>query len=97
MSLFLGMTSQEDLEKGRLACLGWMLDAQDHTINEIMTSSKGFGLEYTASSDAYSQIYSQDDQFVNNLRNAQLQKNSELPDYYLSSEWVKKKAEKRGL
>lgn len=92
MGLYFGMDSKAELEQGRLACLGWMVDAQDHSVNEIMTASKGFGLEYAMGADSYTQIYPQDEQFVEKLKESQVKRGSDLPDHFLSSSWVEKKA-----
>jgi hypothetical protein len=92
MALYFGMDSKAELEQGRLACLGWMLDSQDHSINEIMTASKGFGLKYVMGADSYSQIYPQDEQFVEKLKESQVKRGSDLPIHFLSKQWVEKKA-----
>ncbi len=92
MGIYFGMDSKEDLQKGRLACLGWMLDSKDHSINEIMTASKGFGFEYVTSPQSYAQIYPEDEHFVDNVRQAQISRGSDLPDHFLSEDWAKKKA-----
>ncbi|CRX37465.1 hypothetical protein [Estrella lausannensis] len=92
MGLYFGMDSKAELEQGRLACLGWMVDAQDHSVNEIMTASKGFGLEYKMGADSYTQIYPQDENFVEKLKESQIKRGSDLPDHFLSQEWVEKKA-----
>jgi hypothetical protein len=93
MGMFLGMSSFGEMEKGRLACLGWMLDATDHSMNEIMTASTGFGFEYIPSPTSYTQIYSQDEDFVSKLQDAQKSKDSNLPETFLSEEHVRQKAE----
>jgi hypothetical protein len=92
MAMYFGMTTKQELEKGRLACLGWMLETQDHTINEIMTSSLGFGLSYTPSPTSYSEIYSEDNLFTHQIQQEQIARNTNLPDYYLSAEWALRKS-----
>jgi len=92
ISMYFGMTNFKELEQGRLACLGWMmLDAVDHSVNEIMTSSKGFGFDYTPSPTSYRQIYSQDPGFIGKLETAQESRNTLLPDNCLSQDYVLKK------
>ena len=74
-----------------------MVDGEDHSINEIMTSAKGFGLNYTPSPQGYQDIYPQDEEFIKKLEKAQLANGSELPDKCLTQEYALKKAKKLGL
>ena len=41
---YLGMDSEKDMKKIRLAMLAWMLPARDHSFYEIMTSATQYGL-----------------------------------------------------
>lgn len=68
-----------------VACMGWMIDAKDHSAHEILTSAKSFELEYTAGPDSYLQIRPEDDVFLDKLKQAQAARGFKMPDEYLSS------------
>lgn len=90
MAGILGIQSKEELMALRLAYLPWMSRHEDHTVHEIMTAVKSFGLDYTPSPDFYKQIYPESPVLVDAIQTAQRRRGYELPDYYLSNEYVKK-------
>lgn len=96
MGHFLGMFDGDDKEKtmrdGMVACMGWMIDAKDHTVHEIQMSAKSFGLDYTPGATAYKQIRPGDNQFENELRAAQKKRGYDMPDEMLKGDHVCKKA-----
>jgi hypothetical protein len=96
MGMFFGLSSKHDLEKGRLACCGWMIDAKDHSLNEIMVSSKGFGLDYTPAPDSYRQTYLEEN-FIRDVENRQKTRGYPLPEACLSEEYSTQKARQLGM
>ena len=59
---YLGLDSLPYKEDFRLALLGWMLTANDHSFHEIMGVSKTYGLPYDPGLDAYNHIAPLDEQ-----------------------------------
>ncbi len=83
----------QNMETCRLACLGWMIDAGDHTFHEICSSSKSLGMNYTPAPDSYKQIKTQDKgKFEVALKEAQKRRGYKMPDAYLTQEAVLQKA-----
>lgn len=83
----------QNMEICRLACLGWMIDAGDHTYHEICSSSKSFGMAYTPAPDSYKQIRTGDKgEFEQALKKAQKKRGYNMPDAYLTQEAVLQKA-----
>ncbi|MDF1826819.1 MAG: ADP-ribosyltransferase [Legionellaceae bacterium] len=69
-----------------IACIGWMVDARDHTTHEILVSGKSFGLDYIPGPASYKYIRPGDDAFLTKLRQAQAARGFKMPDEYLSQE-----------
>lgn len=90
MAGIVGITSVEEINRLRLMYLGWMTSCDDHSVDEILTSAKAFGVPYTPAPDYYKQIYPQDPRFVDKVAAGQKKRGYELPDYYLSSEFAAK-------
>lgn len=83
----------QNMEICRLACLGWMIDAGDHTYHEICSSSKSFGMNYTPAPDSYKQIRTEDNgEFEKALKKAQKKRGYNMPDVYLTQEAVLQRA-----
>ncbi len=59
-----------------------------------MTASKGFNLDYRPSQLSYKKIYMQDPQCTEKLQEQQQKRGSDLPDTFLSAEYVQQKAKK---
>lgn len=89
-------TKNQNMEICRLACLGWMIDAGDHTYHEICSSSKSFGMNYTAAPDSYKQIRTGDngefEKALKKAQKAQKARGCHMPDAYLTQEFVLQKA-----
>lgn len=65
-AICLGITNKVDLLSIRLACIGFMTEGLgDHSVHEIMWSSKSFGLKYTPGVRRYLDIY--DKNFLKDL------------------------------
>ena len=78
-----------ELETIRLAYLAFMLPGADHTVHEIMESSKTFGLSYRAGAGYEDYIYPRDSAAIKErLRQLQQARGSELPEYFLSAEYI---------
>lgn len=88
MAGIVGITSEEEINRLRLMYLGWMTSCDDHSVDEILTSAKTFGIPYTPAPDYYKQIYPQDERFVEKVAAEQKRRGLELPDYYLSHGYV---------
>lgn len=96
MSHFLGMFDGENKEKkmrdAMVACMGWMIDANDHTVHEIQMSAKSFGIDYTPGPASYKQIRPGDDVFEKALVAAQKKRGFDMPDDILGEAHVCEKA-----
>ena len=53
---WLGIDSDEDKKALRLAILGWMLPARDHSWYEVMKAAEGYGVPFTDPPDGYADI-----------------------------------------
>lgn len=101
MGHMLGMFNGDSIAKEKamrnamLACMGWMVDAKDHTAHEIQTGAKSFGLAYTAGPDSYKQIRPDDAEFIEKLKIAQERRGFKMPEDYLSAEHVRELARKK--
>jgi hypothetical protein len=73
----------------KLAYLALMIPNLDHSVHEIMASSRSFGMEYV-SGPAYEQyIYPPDeDRFISLLEAEQKHRGEELPSRYLQSDYA---------
>lgn len=89
MAGMVGMTSEEEIRRLRMMYLGWMTSNDDHSVDEILTSTKSFGIPYTPSPDYYKQIYPEDSSFEVKVAAEQQRRGYELPDFYLSNDYVK--------
>ncbi|MBI3220771.1 MAG: hypothetical protein HYZ44_14750 [Bacteroidetes bacterium] len=79
-------TDPGELEKIRLAYLAFMIPNKDHTVHEIMQSSKTYGCEYVAGPGYEQYIYPADrERFIRRLQEAERARGVELPSYYLSA------------
>ena len=76
IALALGVS---DLYDVRLACLGWMLPAGDHTYHEVMAAATEFGLDYTPGPAGYRECAPFDEADLRGLT-----PEGQFPDYYLS-------------
>lgn len=84
---------RKTLEIIRLAYLAFMLPGRDHSVHEIMQSSKTYGLEYVPGPDYEQYIFPRDKQYVKSrLKELQKERGSNLPSYYLSKEFVQSTA-----
>ncbi|MBA3722457.1 MAG: hypothetical protein H0W88_08655 [Parachlamydiaceae bacterium] len=93
----LGFKSKEDLTLGLLACLGGFIKGSNHTSIEVLAAAKSFGFEYNFSADSYKMIDPDNRTSFLELLVAEQKKNRyEMPDYYLSQEYVTKIASKLG-
>ena len=90
--MFDGENKEEKMRDGMIACMGWMIDAKDHTAHEIQTSAKSFGLNYTPGPASYKQIRPSDHQFERDLRDAQQKRGYRMPDEVLNEPHVRKMA-----
>ena len=90
MAGVVGLQSKEDLMALRLAYLPWMSQNEDHSTHEILWALKSYGLEYTPAADYYNQLYPGSKPLVDAIKEAQHKRGYELPDYYLTNEYVKK-------
>jgi hypothetical protein len=79
-----------DLRHVRLALLGWMISAQDHTFDEIMLGCEIFdaALKYEKGLDRYRHL----DPMPESELKAHVAAGSRFPDYYLSEEHKDEKA-----
>lgn len=93
MGVFDGADKEKSMRDALVACVGWMSNEKDHTVHEILTSAKTFGLEYTAGPESYRQIKPGDDEFLEKLREAQGARGFDMPDAYLSAAHVEKLVE----
>ena len=84
MAGIVGMNSKEDLINMRLCYIAWMVSSDDHSLHEIMESSKSFNLEYSAGIDSYKYIYPNHPEFIKALEEEMEKRGFKLPDYYLS-------------
>ncbi len=77
------------LEMIKLAFLGFMVPNTDHSVHEIMQSSKTFGLEYTPGPGYEKDVYPTGGEgFIQKLAQNQSLRGYKLPGYYLSEEYV---------
>ncbi|WP_298623881.1 hypothetical protein [uncultured Legionella sp.] len=90
LGMFEGDAAAKDkaMRDGMVACMGWMVDAKDHTAHEIQTGAKSFGLSYTAGPESYKQIRPGDQEFLDKITTAQAARGFKMPDEYLSAEHV---------
>jgi len=88
MAGVVGITSVEEIKRLRLMYLGWMTSNDDHSVDEIMTSAKSFGVPYTPSPDYYKNIYAENPAFVDMIAAEQTRRGYALPDHYLSKEYA---------
>ncbi len=86
---FLGFNTKEELYAGRLAAMGWLIDSHSHSAHEILFASKSFGLIYEPGPQGYETVYPDDPSFIEKLRAKQKQQGFELPDFYLSGEYIR--------
>lgn len=91
-AVLIGLNTRQDLEQLRLALLGWLIEAQDHSYHEIMMSSKTFGLDYHPSPDSYRDIYPGDADFAKKIERAQGLQGLPMPAECLQVEYVRLKA-----
>ncbi len=94
LSGLLGLHSKNDMELLRLNLIAWMVP-EDHSIHEIMTSSKSFGMPYHPRSDGYKDILSNDSElkkpFMDILSRKLSEKGLRFPEYYLSKDCLTSK------
>jgi len=75
---------EAELQAIKLAYLAFMLPANDHSVHEIMQSSKTFGLPYVAGPSYYQYIFPADQAFIaSELSNLQNLRGSKLPSAYV--------------
>ncbi|MEC7840368.1 MAG: hypothetical protein VX777_10055 [Chlamydiota bacterium] len=96
MAGIVGYHKAEDLYKLRMIYLAWMVGKEDHSYHEVMQSSKSYGLSYTPGPASYKDIKPGDAEFVRKLEEKQKERGFELPDYYLSEDYARKKAKELG-
>ncbi|WP_019506277.1 DUF4157 domain-containing protein [Pleurocapsa sp. PCC 7319] len=87
IAMILGIS---DLNNARLAALGWMLPAHDHTFYEIMQASTEMGLEYVPGPLGYHFIDPLDTSEIE--RNVLVESEGKFPDYFLSDVYKDKLA-----
>ncbi len=90
MGGFVGITlSQKELRVLRLAMIAFMVSGRDHSVHEIMQSSKSFGLEYEPG-PGFERSIAPDfsDRFLSLLRREQDKRGCELPSTYLTAEFA---------
>lgn len=80
----LGLNSKEEMSLARMACLAFFVDTKSHSVYEVMTSSKSFGLKFHPSPDYYKQIDPIETGFLKDLEISQSKRGFKMPDYYLS-------------
>ena len=84
-------TRRLELETIKLAYLAFMLPGRDHSVHEIMQSSKSYGAAYTPGSGYQKYLYPPDKDYVEEkLKEYQITRQSNIPDYYLKEEYVMK-------
>lgn len=84
----LGITSVEEIKRLRMMYLGWMTSSDDHSVDEILTSARSFGIDYTPSPDYYREIYPESPGFERRIAEGQARRGFKLPEYYLSKEYA---------
>ncbi len=78
-----------ELETIKLAYLAFMLPGRDHSIHEILQSSTTFGLDYVPGPGFQQYLYPPDTVYILDKVKEQMRlRESDFPDYYLSSEYV---------
>lgn len=76
---------EKDQEKIKLALLAFMIPNTDHSVHEVLQSTKTFGLEYVPGPGFEKYIYpSGGSQFLEYLRQEQEKRGLHMPSYYLS-------------
>jgi hypothetical protein len=88
LGLFEGSSGPEKMRDAITACMGWMIDAKDHSAHEILTSSKSFGFHYQAGPKSYELIRPGDEELLRSLKEKQMERGFKMPDEYLSLEHV---------
>ncbi len=80
---------QYELETIRMAYLAFMVPGGDHTVHEIMQSGTTYGLPYVAGPGYENYIFPRDGVYVKSeLQALQQKRGSNLPEYYLSEDYV---------
>ena len=91
-----GDHKEKELEQIKLSYLAFMVPNTDHSVHEIMQSTKTFGLDYIPGPGFETYIYpSGGASFIKQLTEAQAKRNYQLPSYYLSREHAEKIAEQQ--
>lgn len=89
---------KRQMETIKLAYLAFMLPGRDHSAHEILQSSKTYGLDYIAGPGYQNFIYGPDNQHITQrIREEQQKRGTDLPDYFLSKEYVLNVAQKMAL
>ncbi len=88
LGVFEGANQEELMRDALVACMGWMVDAHDHSAHEILLSAKSFGLSYTPGPESYKQIRPGDEAFLARLKEAQARRGFKMPDEYLKADYV---------
>lgn len=76
------LLGESDLYQVRLACLGWMIPAMDHTFYEIMVAGKEFGLDYVEGPEGYRSVFPLSEDELLSLTG-----DGRFPDYYLTEDY----------
>ncbi len=80
---------REELEMIRFAYLAFMVPVNDHSVHEIMQSATSFGLAYSAGPGYQQFIFPKGGAlFIDHLEKIQNAQGMQLPDFYLSKEYV---------
>lgn len=81
---------EKDQEQIKLALLAFMIPNTDHSVHEILQSSKTFGLQYLPGPGFERYIYpSGGAHFLELLRQEQAKRGQNMPSYYLSEEHIR--------
>ncbi len=84
----IGLDKKQELKDIRLAFLGFMVDSRDHSVHEILQSSRSYGMAYTPGPGFEKDIYNS--LFANQVKNyLKGTLKSKMPDKCLSKEFVK--------
>jgi hypothetical protein len=95
--IFDGVDAEEKKRDALVACLGWMVDSKDHSAYEILTSGKSFNLNYQPGVESHKQIRPGNQDFIDAITRAQLERGFLMPEDYLSEQYVLKKAFENGM
>jgi hypothetical protein len=83
----IGNQKEKELEEMKVAYLAFMVPNADHSVHEIMQSTKTYGLDYTPGPGYEEYIYpSGGEDFLHSLYEAQKKRGLEKPSFYLSQE-----------